>query len=68
MCEKRIDKPKLQIDKKKNSKMMLKFKILHYKYVICQIYKVSLKERTSRVLWNSNKFDFNRSVAYCGTK
>jgi hypothetical protein len=29
---------------------------------------VSIKEHTSRVLWNSNIFDFCRFVAYCGTK
>jgi hypothetical protein len=32
------------------------------------MYKMSLKECISRVLWNSNIFDFCRSVAYCGTK
>jgi hypothetical protein len=29
---------------------------------------VSIKEHISRVLWNSNTFDFCRFVAYCGTK
>jgi hypothetical protein len=30
-------------------------------------YTVSIKEHISRVLWNSNIFDFCRFVAYCGT-
>jgi hypothetical protein len=33
-----------------------------------KIVQVSIKERISRVLWNSNIFDFCRSVVYCGTK
>jgi hypothetical protein len=28
---------------------------------------VSIKEHISRVLWNSNIFNFCRFVAYCGT-
>jgi hypothetical protein len=31
-------------------------------------YRMSIKEHISRVLWNSNTFDFCRFVAYCVTK